>query len=71
MAIRGHGSDHASAFRVEKCGLFGCSEITGWIVGHLQLSFNIIKIELLLFDVSFCIGVISTVLRLHSLVVLV
>ena len=71
MALSGHGSDHTSAFRVEKCGFFGCGEITGRVVGHSQLTFNIVKIEYSLLDVAFRIGVISAVLRLQTLIVLV
>ena len=71
MALFGHGSNHTSAFRVEECSFFGCGEVTGWIVGHPQLSFNIVKVEYCLLDVAFCIGVISAVLRLQALIVLV
>ena len=71
MALRGHGSDHTCAFGVEKCGFFGCGEVTGRVVRHLQLTFNVVKIEYLLLNVTFCICVIRAVLRLHALIVLV
>ena len=71
MAFLGHGSDHTCAFRIEECGFFGCGEVTRWIVGHFELTFNIVKVEHCLLDVTFCIGVIGAVLRLQALIVLV